>query len=380
MNKPGRSVAHFDLDSFFVSVEVLKQPKLKGLPVIIGGSGDRGVVASCSYEARAFGVHAAMPGKMAKKLCPHAIWIRGDMEDYSKHSKIIREILLEKAPILEQASIDEFYMDLSGMDTFFNSLKWTSELRQKVMKESGLPVSFGLSVNKVVSKVATGEAKPNGQLHIPFGEEKRFLEPLPVRKLPMVGPKSAAQLEQVGVLDIRTLAAMPMDILESMFGKMGLLIWQRANGIDYSAVEPYSERKSMSSERTFQEDTIDVKFLRHKIRSMVEGLAFELRKEGFLCGCVTVKLRYSNFDTETKQVHLPYTSADHVLMEVAESLLQKVYQRRMLVRLIGVRLSDLVHGTYQVGLFEDPKRTVQLYQAMDKIRMKYGKDSVGRGG
>ena len=373
-----RSIVHMDLDSFFVSVEVKKRRELRGHPVIIGGSSDRGVVASCSYEARKFGVHSAMPSKMARLLCPQAIWIKGDMEEYSRESKVIREIISSRAPVFEQASIDEFYLDISGLDKFFGCMKWTSELRQYVMKEAELPISFGLSKNKMVSKVATGESKPNGQLQIPFGNEKIFLSPLGVEKIPMLGRKTAEQLQQVGVVDVKTLSAMPVKILESMFGKAGPVLWQRANGIDHTPVEPYSERKSISTETTFESDTIDVKMLRAKMLKMVEELCFSLRKENFLTGCITVKLRYSNFDTQTKQCSFLYTSSDEFLMDKVTDLFDKLYNKRMLVRLIGVRLSDLVHGNYQISLFDDPKRTINLYQAMDKIRAKHGEHILGR--
>ena len=373
-----RSIVHMDLDSFFVSVEVKKRRELRGHPVIIGGSSDRGVVASCSYEARKFGVHSAMPSKMARLLCPQAIWIKGDMEEYSRESKVIREIISSRAPVFEQASIDEFYLDISGLDKFFGCMKWTSELRQYVMKEAELPISFGLSKNKMVSKVATGESKPNGQLQIPFGNEKIFLSPLGVEKIPMLGRKTAEQLQQVGVVDVKTLSAMPVKILESMFGKAGPVLWQRANGIDHTPVEPYSERKSISTETTFESDTIDVKMLRAKMLKMVEELCFSLRKENFLTGCLTVKLRYSNFDTQTKQCSFLYTSSDEFLMDKVTALFDKLYNKRMLVRLIGVRLSDLVHGNYQISLFDDPKRTINLYQAMDKIRAKHGEHILGR--
>jgi DNA polymerase-4 len=367
-----------DLDSFFVSVELLRHPELRGKPIIIGGAGDRGVVASCSYEARKFGVHSAMSSKMARILCPQAIWIRGDMEEYSKHSKVVRDIIDYKAPVFEQASVDEFYIDVSGMDKFFGCLKWTSELRHYITKESGLPISFGLSANKTVSKVATGESKPNGQLHVPFGTEKEFLAPLKVEKIPMVGKKTAEQLYQVGIVDVRTLSAMPVRVLDAMLGKNGIVLWQRANAIDNTPIEPYSERKSISTETTFERDSTDINMLRSTILKMVEELAFNLRSENFLTGCLTVKVKYSNFDTETKQCSFPYHSSDQILMEKVVELFNKLYNRRMLVRLIGVRLNDLVRGNYQTDLFDDPKTTINLYQAMDKIRIKYGQEAIRR--
>jgi DNA polymerase IV len=373
-----RNIVHMDLDSFFVSVELLKRPELKGKPVIIGGSSDRGVVASCSYEARAFGVHSAMSSKMAQRLCPHAIWIKGDMEEYSKYSNLVREIVADKSPVFEQASIDEFYIDVSGLDRFFGCYKWTSELRQFITKESGLPLSFGLSVNKTVSKIATSESKPNGQIQIPLGKEKDFLSPLLVKKIPMVGAKTADQLNQVGIVYISTLSQMPVQILESMFGKSGIVMWQKANAIDNTPIEPYSERKSISTEMTFETDTIDIKMLRSHMIKMVEELAFKLRSEEFLTGCITVKLKYSNFDTETKQNAIAFTSSDKILIAKATDLFDKLYERRMLIRLIGVRLSNLVRGNYQISLFDNPIKDINLCLAMDRLRKKFGEDKLGR--
>jgi DNA polymerase IV len=373
-----RSIVHMDLDSFFVSVELLRRPELKGKPVIIGGNSDRGVVASCSYEARKFGVHSAMSSKMARRLCPQAIWIKGDMEVYSKYSNLVKEIVADKSPVFEQASIDEFYIDVTGLDKFFGCYKWTSELRQFITKESGLPLSFGLSVNKTVSKVATGESKPNGQIQIPLGTEKQFLSPLPVRKIPMVGPKTADQLNQVGIVYISTLSQMPVRILESMFGKSGIILWQKANAIDNTPIEPYSERKSISTEMTFESDTIDMKLLRSHIIKMVEELAFKLRAEEFLTGCVTIKLKYSNFDTETKQCSIPFTSSDKTLIAKGNELFDSLYQRRMLIRLIGVRFSHLVRGNYQISLFDNPIKDINLCLAMDRLRKKFGEDKLGR--
>ncbi len=367
-----------DLDSFFVSVECKENKELKGKPVIIGGSGDRGVVASCSYEARKFGVHSAMSSKMARRLCPQAIWIRGDMEKYSRYSNEITEIIAESAPVLEKASVDEFYLDVSGMDRFFGCYKWTTELKQRIMKQSGLPISFGLSVNKTISKIATGEGKPNGAKEVPSGTEKGFIAPMPVSKIPMVGEKTTQYLNSLGIVDVKTLSNMPLEVMQSLLGKNGIVLWQRANAIDHTPVEPYSERKSVSTETTFEADTIDVKMIRSIILKMVEELCFSLRKEGWLTGCITLKLRYSNFDTCTKQKSIPYTASDEVLMQHIKELFDSLYNRRMLIRLVGVRLSHLVHGNYQISLFEDSAKKINLYQAMDKIRYKFGEDKVGR--
>lgn len=373
-----RTIVHMDLDSFFVSVEQLKNSELRGKPLIIGGSSDRGVVASCSYEARKFGVHSAMPSRLARRLCPHAIWLHGDFESYSKYSNVVTDIIAEQAPLYEKASIDEFYLDITGMDKFFGSLKWTGELKQRILKQSGLPISFGLSVNKTVSKVATNESKPNGQMQISFGTEKNFLAPMDVRKIPYVGEKTGALLKDMGIVKVATLAAMPVKLLQSTFGKNGLVLWQRANALDDTPVIPYSEAKSISTESTYEADTIDVRKVKNTLIKQVEELGFKLRSDSFLTGCITVKIKYSTFDTFTKQVSVPYTSADHVILEKVMELFDKLYERRLLIRLIGVRLSHLVHGNLQINLFESIERNVQLYQALDKIKRKYGEDAVGR--
>lgn len=373
-----RSIVHMDLDSFFVSVSCLDHPKLKGKPVLIGGTSDRGVVASCSYEARAYGVHSGMPMKLARRLCPDALIVRGDYERYSYFSDMVTDIISERVPVYEKSSIDEFYIDLSGMDRFFGCYKWATELRQRITKETGLPISFGMSENKTVSKVATGEAKPNGQQKIDFGNEKIFLAPLPVRKIPMVGEKTAHLLKTMGVEKIETVQQMPMELMESVLGDNGISIWKKANGIDNTPVEPYNERKSLSTEETFEQDTIDVDYLKSLIVTMTEKLAFQLRTEDKLTACVTIKIRYSNFDTHTMQSRIPYTSNDHTLIARAKELFDKLFDRRMLIRLIGVRFSHLVGGGYQINLFEDSEEMIRLYQAMDKLRQRFGDTSIRR--
>lgn len=373
-----RAILHLDLDSFFVSVERIKNPQLVGKPLIIGGSSSRGVVASCSYETRAFGVHSAMPMRLAKRLCPDALVISGDMESYSKHSNLVTEVIKEHSPSYEKSSIDEFYMDLTGMDKFFGCYKWATELRSKILKETGLPNSMALSVNKLVSKMGTGEAKPNGQMQILAGDERTFIEPMSVKKIPMVGEKTASQLFSMGVKTIKTLREVPPKLLEVEFGKSGLVLWNKANAIDDTPVEPYQEQKSLSTERTFFEDTTDVRFLNTKLMNMVEGLAFDLRKMHKLTACVTVKIRYSDFQTFTAQKHVHYTANDQVLMRVVRELFDKLYERRVLIRLVGIRFSHLVQGSQQIALFDDTEESVSLCQAMDKIRHKFGHEAVQR--
>ena len=372
-----RTILHMDMDCFFVSVSRLINPKLNNMPVIVGG-GDRGVVAACSYETRKFGVHSAMPIKQAIRLCPEAIIIRGDYDEYSKRSDEVTEIIREEVPSYERSSIDEFYMDMTGMDKFFGCYQHATELRQKIMKETGLPISFGMSANKTVSKVATDEAKPNNQMKIDFGFEKSFLAPLSVKKIPMVGEKTYALLRSMGVEKVHTLQQMPMELLQNVLGENGTSIWRKANGIDNSPVEPYSERKSISCEETFDADTIDVVKLKEILIKMAEKLAFQLRTENKLTACVSVKIRYTNFDTHTMQCRIPHTSNDHTLIARIKELFDKLFNRRMLIRLIGVRFSHLVGGAYQINLFEDSEEMINLYQAMDKMRILFGSNAIHR--
>jgi len=372
-----RTIVHMDMDCFFVSVSRLLNPKLVNKPVIVGG-GDRGVVAACSYETRAFGVHSAMPMKMALRLCPEALIVRGDYDEYSKRSDEVMQIIRKKAPVFERSSIDEFYLDFTGMDRFFGCYQYATELRQTIIKETRLPISLGMSSNKTVSKIATDEAKPNNQMKIDFGEEKNFLAPLSVKKIPMVGEKTYHLLRSMGIEKVATVQQMPMELMQNVLGDNGISIWKKANGIDNSPVEPYNERKSISSEETFQHDTIDVVMLKSILIRMVEKLCFQLRTEDKLTSCVTVKIRYSNFDTHTMQCRLPYTSSDHTLIARVKELFDRVYSRRMLIRLVGVKFSHLVGGGHQIDLFNDSEHVINLYQAMDAIRRVYGAHAIER--
>lgn len=371
-----RHVLHMDLDTFFVSVERLHNSGLIGKPVIIGGSSDRGVVASCSYEARLYGVHSAMPMRLAKQLCPHALYVHGDYDSYSKYSHIVTDILLEKAPLVEKASIDEHYIDLTGMDKYFGCMKFASELRDRVINETGLPISFGLSVNKTVSKVATGQAKPNGKINVNTGTEKAFLAPLSIRKIPMIGNKTYQILRQMGLERIKTIQEMPVELMQKTLGANGITIWNKANGIDTTLIVPYSERKSMSTEQTFDKDTIDMVLLKKTLSGMVDTLSFDLRKENKLTSCISVKIRYSNFDTDTKQARVSYTASNKILTEKALDLFHKLYSRRMMIRLIGVKFTDLIQGSYQIDLFAETLKDTSLNAAMDSIRNRFGFDLV----
>ncbi|MBN8856155.1 MAG: DNA polymerase IV [Sphingobacteriales bacterium 50-39] len=372
-----REVVHLDLDTFFVSVERLKNSTLNGKPVIIGG-GDRGVVAACSYETRVFGVHSAMPMKLALRLCPQALVIRGDHEDYSKYSRMVTDVIASRVPLYEKASIDEFYVDMTGMEKFFGTRLFSAELKQTIRRETGLPITYALASNKLVSKIATNEVKPNGQIEIPFGREKDYLAPLAIQKMPGVGDKTGALLKQMGIKTIRLLSEIPVEMLETIFGKFGRDLWRKAQGIDESPVIPYSEQKSIGTENTFEADTINIRFLESELVRMTEKIAFELRQDGRLTGCITLKLRYSDFNTLTKQAVIPYTASDLVLLKKAKELFHRLYDRRLRVRLLGIRFTHLIPGTYQINLFEDTQEMISLYQQIDSIKSQFGETLLKR--
>ncbi|MBN1597809.1 MAG: DNA polymerase IV [Bacteroidales bacterium] len=373
-----RSIVHIDMDTFFVSCERLLDSSLDNKPVLVGGTGGRGVVAACSYEARAYGIYSAMPMRTAMMICPEAMVIRGNSSIYSKFSDTVTDIIKESAPLYEKSSIDEFYIDVTGMDRFFGCYKWAQELRSKIIKETGLPISFGLSTSKTVSKVGTNEAKPNNHINIPKGEEKSFLAPLPVKKIPMVGDKTYKMLLNMGVKYVKTIQKMPLELMDRVMGKNGVVIWRKAQGIDNTPVIPYHERKSVSSSLTLQRDTIDVQKLKSILVSMAEKLAFYLRNGYKLTSCVTVTIRYSDFDTRTRQKRIPYTSLDHTLIKTVLELFDQLYDRRVLVRLVGVRYSHLIGGSYQMDIFEDTAEMVKLYQAMDYVRNRFGQNAIRR--
>lgn len=374
-----RSVVHMDMDTFFVSVERLKDSRLNGMPLLIGGAGDRAVVASCSYEARTYGIRSGMPMRMARRLCPLGVVISGDYTAYSDYSHMVTEIIEEEAPIYEKASIDEFYMDLSGMERFFGTYQWARELRQKIMKETGLPMSMGLSVNKMVSKVATSEAKPNGQLWIDGEQVQPFLAPMAVRKIPYLGANMARQLAYLGVRRILTLREIPQPVLERAFGRQGTFLFRRARGEDDSPIVSHHEQKSLSSESTFAQDTMDTAFLKTTLSGMVEKLACQLRKQGKLTACISVKVRYANFETVSRQARIPYSANDNELIRKAWDLFDRLYEKRVRLRLVGVRLSDLVSGGSQIQLFSSQARQVELYDVLDELRGRYGGGIIRRG-
>jgi DNA polymerase-4 len=373
-----RCIVHIDLDSFFVSVERKFNPELIGKAVLIGGSADRGVVASCSYEARKYGVHSAMPMKEAMKLCPHAIVIRGSHGRYSEASREVTQIIHDSVPVYQKTSIDEFYIDMTGMDRYHDCYKLATELRERIIRETGLPISFGMASGKTVAKMATNAAKPNGQLLIEHGKEKEFMAPLSIRKIPMLGEKTCQKLYQFGIEKIGDLQRVELKFLETVFGKHGRYIWERANGIDESEIVPHSDRKSISTENTFETDVADKKTLETVLVSMTEELAYKLRKENKVASCLAIKIRYANFETHTVQEKISLTAAEHILIPGIKNLLKKAWNEHRPIRLIGVKLSNLCQGSYQINLFEDNEERIRLYQAMDKINFKFGDKTICR--
>ncbi|MBB6109269.1 DNA polymerase-4 [Mucilaginibacter lappiensis] len=373
-----RHIVHIDLDSFFVSVERKFDPSLIGKAVIIGGSVDRGVVSSCSYEARAYGVHSAMPTRQAVKLCPHAIVLHGSHGRYSEASREVTQIIHDSVPLYQKTSVDEFYIDLTGMERFYDCYQIASNLRQKVIRETGLPISFGMASGKTVAKMATNQAKPNGQLYIKHGEERAFLAPLPIGKIPGLGESTCQKMYQYGIERIGDLQRTNIRFLEAVFGKAGTYLWEKAHGIDHSEIIPHSDRKSISTEHTFGSNVNDPRTLENILVSMTEELSGKLRRENKLSSCMAIKIRYANFETHTQQQKIPLTAAEHILIPGVKNLLKKAWNQHRPVRLIGVRLSDLCTGSYQINLFEDNEEQIRLYQAMDRINFKFGDKTICR--
>jgi DNA polymerase-4 len=379
MTQPQRYIAHFDLDAFFVSVECMLDPSLKGKPLLVGGR-ERGVVAACSYEARKFGIHSAMPMKTAMRLCPQATVVGSTRGEYSRYSRWVTEIIAAKAPLFEKASIDEFYLDLTGMERFFDPYRWTIALREEIMGATGLPISFALASNKMISKIATQEAKPNGYIQVPAGMEQEFLAPLPVNKIPGVGDHTYQAMKDMGIVTIRDLSFQPVEVLERRFGKYGAELWSKSRGIHTGEVVPYHEAKSISTENTFEENTVDMDFLMAELVRMTERVGYELRQDNKTTGCVAVKIRYPDFETTSRQVTIPYTFYDDELIAKAKELFHKLWRKGVPIRLMGVRLSELTSEAVQTNLFEDTRKKTELYKAIDDVKGRFGKDAVIKAG
>lgn len=372
-----RHIAHFDLDSFFVSVEIRNDPSLKGKPVLVGGY-ERGVVAACSYEARKFGIHSAMPMKKAIQLCPHAIITSSSRGEYSKYSRWVTDIIASKVPLFEKASIDEFYIDLTGMDKFFGVSQYAKELRHLITSETGLPISCGLASARFIAKMATNEAKPNGFLEIPHGKEKDFLWPLGIEKINGVGKQTEQTLKAFGLYTIEDIARTPIEIMERYAGKWGEALWHKAHGVGSAEITTDWEQKSMSHENTFDTDYTDVDFLHKELVRLTEKTAYSLREDEKMTGCITVKVRYSDFETTSKQESIDYTALDDVLIAKVKDLFNKSYQKGRPVRLLGVRFSHMIPITTQMSLFDNNIEKLQLYKAVDEIKDRFGSKLVSK--
>ncbi len=377
MNIPQRIIVHLDLDTFFLSVELLNHPEHIGKPAFVGGR-ERGVVTSASYEARAFGVRSGMPSRKALQLCPQAIVLGGSRGEYSRYSRWVTQIIASKAPLFEKASVDEFYIDLTGMQKFFDPLQWTIDLRKQIMDETQLPISFGLSCNKMMAKMATNAAKPNGYLQVPFGKEKEFLAPMPVSKIPGVGEHTYEVLKAMGIFTIKDISEKTLEELEERLGKWGIDLWYKSQGIDHGEVSSYHEAKSISSEHTFNENKLDISFLKSELIRLTEKIAFELRQDEKVAGCVAVKIRYHDFETTSRQTTIPYSCADDEFIPVVKELFDKLYHKGTPVRLLGVRLSELTNDAIQTNLFDDVERKNELYKAIDNVKNRFGKNALNR--
>lgn len=375
-----RQILHLDLDAFFVAVEQRRHPALKDRPVIIGGDERRGVVASCSYEARKYGVHSAMPLYKARQLCPQAVVVPCDGKAYAEASEEVTQIMREEVPVLEKASVDEFYCDLTGMERFFGCVRHAQKLRDRIINETGLPVSGGLASGKTFAKMATDEAKPNGFMEVPYGKERDFLRDKPVQKIPMVGEVTARMLNDMGIKTAGDLMNLPEEVVREALGKNGLKLWEKANGHDPSPVLPGRRRRSLSAEQTFSTNVSDPATLNKCLLRLTEKIATRLRQMEWVGSVITLKLRYSDFRTVSRQCSVPPTNLDQELLGHLRKLLEKLYTRRMQLRLVGVTIGGLQPAGYQLDILNDRMQAAALAEKMDQMRRRFGFNVVGWAG
>ena len=382
-----RYILHLDFDAFFASVEEILDPSLKGKPIIVGAPPERrGVVASASYAARAFGVRSAMPTAQALRLCPQAIVLPPRHKIYGEYSARMMAILSEYTPLVEPLSLDEAFLDVTGCEAHWGSPEELAhQLQERLSAELGLTASMGLASNKLVAKIASGLEKPRGLVVVPSGREAEFLAPLPVEKLWGVGEVTAGSLHEMGVFTIGQLAELPAAQLEARFGRRGRDLYRQARGIDDSAVVVERAEKSLSRETTFAQDIGDPKVLRKKLLLLSESVARQLRRRGLRGRTVKLKLRYSDFKTLTRQVTLGTpTELEQVIFDQAARLLDKAWDRRRQVRLIGVGVTKFETEDRQLSLFEGAgdgriEKLRRLSQSVDRIREKYGDEAIRRG-
>jgi len=373
------------MDCFFVAVERLKDPSLRGKPVAVGGDPDRGrsVVTSASYEAREYGVHSAMPMAVALRLCPDLVVAPLDFDLYDQYHFKVKEVLQSFSPLVEMTSIDEGYVDLTGTERLWGDPMGTGErLRWTVKQATRLDCTVGVAQNKLMAKIASNEAKPNGLLHIPPGREELFLAPLPVEIIPGVGEKMSATLRDFGLETVGQIAAAGGSLMEAAFGLYGKYLWRAACGEGGSDLTPEWERKSISKETTFCTDTTDWRYLAAVLHYLTEKVCRRLRQEGKAARTVNVKIRYEDFETLDRSRTLPQpNNRDDALYSVADDLMKKAITRRVGIRLIGVGLSNLTPCFHQVNLFDEGAwlKGRRRLEAVDKTRRRFGFDSVLRG-
>jgi len=384
MSVPKRYIAHLDLDCFYVSVERIKDPSLMGKPVVVGGTPTgRGVVASASYEARAFGVRSAMPTATALRLCPHLTIVRGRFGDYTKYSNKLYERILELAPVVERASIDEMYFDLTGCEVLYhNDLPGFIKILQHIVwKEFQLPCTIALASNKAVAKIAAQTVKPAGVIFVPHGTEQEFLAPLPVDAIPGVGKKTGEVLRRKGFALVADLQKIPKEKLERILGKHGLWIHDVANGLGPEELSTEHERKSIGNEETFAHDISDREELHKILFSLTEEVCASLRYRHLKARTFTLKLRYADFDTITRATSIEPTDDDTIVFKTMCELLEESYTRRIAIRLLGVRASNLVdESQLELSLFPESQKRTNMLDAVDKIRKKFGDDVIHVGG
>jgi DNA polymerase-4 len=379
-----RTIMHIDLDAFFVSVEQASNPELRGKPVVVGGKpGSRGVVATASYEARAFGLHSAMPISTAVRLCPQAIFIEGNYYHYAEVSKKFMAILADFSPFLEPMGLDEAYMDVTGFESLYGSIRQMAlKIKQRVKDELGIVASIGIATCKVVAKVASDESKPDGLIEVSPGGEGAFLAPLPIRKLPGVGKKTEQVLNGIGIRIIGQVARMPLPALKNRFGAFGDMLYRHANGLDNSPVTPPGEAKSISRETTFEEDTHDITFLAATLHYQAERVGADLRALGRQAKCISIKVRFADFTTITRQCTLPQpTALDQTIFQTGKELLDKAQApNRLAIRLIGIGVSSLIEPGNQLSMMDGTERRLEnLNCAVDRIRDKYGFTAIQTG-
>jgi DNA polymerase IV len=379
------AILHIDMDAFFVSVELLERPELRGKAVIVGGRSDqRGVVTSASYEARKFGVHSAMALRTAAKLCPHAVFLDNRHELYSQWSDRVSAILGKFSPIVEMASIDEAYLDLAGTERLHGpALAAAHKLLQEITASTGLPCSGGLGATRLVAKIASEQAKPRGLVWVPAGSEEAFLAPLAVRRVPGIGKVTDAALQALGIETIAQLQAVPLERLEETFGQWGTALFRKARGIDSYEFFVDAEPKSISHNQTFGEDTRDRDTLESTLSYLCQKASKRMRDAGLHARTVTLTLRYANFSTITRSHTLAEPSdLDTEFLQAVRELFRRAWDGKAMLRLVGVAFTSFSAGSAQFDLLDPQRREKleRLAQATDRLRDRFGFSKVQFGG